>query len=213
MRYDPERDRWSRRATETLLWPIARDNFNVLTQDDILYAWNNLDMDRLDKEYGVDAILHTKERRVALAIRIRGHYYYRTFGDVTVRLDSLQTLGKMLEMQKSIARFMFYAWGDTDKPELPTVLVDWHVIFLHRLIDSYLKGKIAYRGPFWNNDESSRLVAFTIAELKNHGLICKSKGEVVLPESPQVAIQPQLFSPTYLEALGHDNFHKSYYDD
>jgi hypothetical protein len=172
--FDPERDRWSRRATEDLFPAIALRVFNT-PQDKIVYAWNDQSIDRMDKEYGIDALLHTPKRNVALAIRIRGYEYYQKFGDITIRLDSLQTLGKMLEMQKSIARFMFYAWGNTDKPYAPTVFADWHVVFLQRLVDLFLAKRIRYSGPFVNGDKSSRLVGFAVPELERHGLIYMSK--------------------------------------
>lgn len=176
--FDPERDRWSRRATEDLFPTIALQVFNT-QQDKIVYAWDDPGIDRIDKEYGVDALLHTPKRNVALAIRIRSYEYYQKFGDVTIRLDSLQTLGKMLEMQKSIARFMFYAWGNTDKPFAPTKLVDWHIIFLQRLVDLYLAGRLPYNGPFKNGDKSSRLVGFTVSTLQNQGLIYRSNQQVI----------------------------------
>lgn len=116
--YDSERDRWSRRATEDLFPEIAKSVFNTNPQN-IIYTWNIDELDGLDKHYGVDAVLRSSLRNTALAIRIRSNKYYRDFGDITIRLDSLQTLGKMLEMQKSIARFMFFAWGNTDKPIAP----------------------------------------------------------------------------------------------
>ncbi len=65
-------------------------------------------LDRLDTHCGVDALLQTPERNIALAVRLRGFSYLVTYGDITIRYDSLQNLGKALEMQKSIARFMFY---------------------------------------------------------------------------------------------------------
>ena len=212
-RHDPERDRWSRRATESLFPQIARDVFGVAKQEDVIYTWNQPDIDRLDKEYGVDILLHTPRRRVALAARIRGYEYYKSFGDVTIRLDSLYTLGKMLEMQKSIARFMFYAWGDSDKPILPVRFVDWHIILLQELIDLYLKGKIKSNGPFSNGDKSSRLVGFGIQELSQHKLIYRSSGIETCSDEPEDFEQGMLFDDSvYLEALRHDMYHRQYND-
>lgn len=173
--FDPERDKWSRLSTEKLFPPIAKSVFRT-ERERIIYAWDAaFSIDRLDKDYGVDAILQTEKRHVALAVRIRGLYYYNEFGDITIRLDSLQTMGKMLEMQKSIARFMFYAWGNANRPILPTAFVDWHVLLLQRLVDLYLLKRIRYCGPFWNKDKSSRLVGFSVKTLKEHALIYKSK--------------------------------------
>jgi hypothetical protein len=188
--FDPERDRWSIDATERLFPPIAQNVFNTIP-DNIVYAWHS-NIDRLDTDYGTDAILKSKNRNIALAIRIRGIYYYQEFGDITIRYDSLKTLGKKLEMQKSIARFMFYGWGDTNSPGVPrklirsgkidklsisppSNLVDWNIIFLQRLIDAYLKGKLNYSGPYNNSDGSSRLIGIALSDLKSLQLIYKSK--------------------------------------
>lgn len=184
--YDSDRDRWSRRATEALFPEIAQNIFNT-TPKNIIYTWDSDLLDRLDKHYGVDALLQSSKRNTALAIRIRSNEYYRKFGDVTIRLDSLQTMGKKLEMQKSIARYMFYAWGDTDKPIAPARLVDWHVIWLQRLVDLYLKGTLPFNGPFKNGDESSRLVGFDVATLKSKGLIYTSH------KQPEAVEQLDLF--------------------
>lgn len=188
--FDSERDRWSRRTTEDLFPPIALSVFNT-KKENIIYAWNDPEIRRIDTDYGVDILLHTPQRRVALAARVRGFEYYQKFGDVTIRLDSLQNLGKALEMQKSIARFMFFAWGDTDKPFEPTRFVDWHVIYLQRLIDLYLKGQIKFTGPFSNSDKSSRLVGFGIKQLKANSLIYKSNEQ----------LQPQQASFYYQSGL------------
>jgi hypothetical protein len=192
--FDPKRDQWSIDATERLFPGIALSVFNTVPGN-IVYAWHS-DIDRLDTEYGTDAILKSKNRNIALAIRIRGIYYYQEFGDITIRYDSLKTLGKKLEMQKSIARFMFYGWGDTNSPGVPkrlikagkvnknsiappSVLVDWKVVFLQRLIDVFLRGKLNYSGPYNNGDGSSRLVGITPSELESHKLIYKSKPLII----------------------------------
>lgn len=160
-------DRWSIDATERLLEPIIRDVFSAQR---ILYTWNS----KLDRYYGVDALLHTPRRNVALAIRVRGYYYYHRFGDITLRHESLRTMGKALETQKSIARFMLYAWVDTDRPEPPTSVVDWHVIYLQRLLDRFLTGELSASGPYANHDGSSNLVAFSVPDLQRLGLIYRS---------------------------------------
>lgn len=191
--FDEDRDQWSIEATERLFPPIAWTVFRTKPEN-ITYAWHS-DINRLDTQYGIDCLLKTEKRNVALAVRIRGIYYYITFGDITIRYDSLQTLGKMLEMQKSIARFMFYGWGDTNSPGVPKkliregkvdritikppdCLIDWHVIWLQRLIDLYLKGNLQYQGPYLNGDGSSRLVGISLSELTRHNLIYKSKSDI-----------------------------------
>jgi hypothetical protein len=180
--YSPDRDNWSIEATERLFPPIAKQVFNTDPKN-IIYAWNYPEIDRLDLDYGTDAILKTPRRNVALAIRIRGFYYFDRFGDITIRYDSLQTLGKELEIRKSIARFMFYGWGDTNSPGTrrdkidpttirpPTKIVYWYVIWLQRLIDVYLRKDLRYTGPHPNGDKSSRLVGISVSELDRHGLI------------------------------------------
>lgn len=171
--FDPERNRWSIETAELLFPPIAKQIYKA---EQIIYAWNCEGIDRLDKHYGVDSIITSvRQRNAAIAIRVRGYHYWQEFGDVTIRYDSLQTLGKMLEMQKSIARFLFYAWADTDRPMPASDFVDWHSILLQRLVDQFMLDRIDYKGPFENVDESSRLVAFNIATLRRMGLLHASK--------------------------------------
>lgn len=191
--YDNERDKWSIEATELLFPHIANHIFRT-TPDKIEYAWRNPKIDCLDKAYGTDALLQSRQRNVAIAIRIRGIYYYQSYGDITIRYDSLQTLGKMLEIQKSIARFMLYAWTDANSPGLPeyligrngaepesirpaTKFIDWHVIYLQRLVDKFLKSELKYDGPYSNGDNSSRLIGISISNLEEHKLIYKSKSK------------------------------------
>lgn len=169
--FDPNRDNWSIDATERLFEPIAAEVFGVKR---IEYAWRS-SIDRLDKQYGVDALLQTPRRNVALAIRLRSQRYYKGFGDITIRYESLQNLGKALEMQKSIARLLFYGWCDTDIPDPPTAIVDWHVIWLQRLVDDFLAGKLPYTEPRWNKDGSSTFLAFDVGLLRERKLILKSK--------------------------------------
>ena len=45
--YDPERDRWSRRASELLFPSIAKSVFNTSSKD-IAYTWNMPEIDRAD---------------------------------------------------------------------------------------------------------------------------------------------------------------------
>lgn len=101
--YDTERDTWSMSATERLFPAIARQ---VFLAQKIEYAWRS-SIKRLDLEYGVDALIKTPGKHVAVAIRIRGRKFYRYYRDLTLRYESLQNPRKLLEIQKSIARFMF----------------------------------------------------------------------------------------------------------
>lgn len=186
LRYSEDRDNWSIEATERLFPPIAKKHLDT-EPNNIIYAWNDPGIDRLDKDYGTDAILTTnRPRNVALAIRLRGIDYFNKFGDITIRYDSLYTLGKKLEMQKSIARFMFYAWGDTNTPGTknpqveiapPSRFVGWYLVFLQRLIDKFIKGELKHSDPFRNSDRSSRLIGISIDELDRQGLICKRMGD------------------------------------
>jgi hypothetical protein len=170
--FDPARNRWSNDAVERLFPKIAQ---NYLSAQDVVFAWSDNNLVQFDTHYGTDAILTTdKQRNIAIAIRIRGLYYYNRFGDITIRFDSLQTIGKMLEMSKSIARFLFFAWVDTDRPKKATKFVDWHVIWLQRLVDKFMVGELVYSGPFDNNDDSSRLIGINIQELERHNLIYTS---------------------------------------
>jgi hypothetical protein len=171
--FDPERSRWSNDAIETLFPKIAQDVFNT-SKDNIIYAWRDPSIEVIDTHYGIDILLKTPNRNVAIAARMRGKYYYNRFGDVTLRYDSLQTLGKMLEVQKSIARFLWYAWGNSDRPIAPTMTLDWHIIFLQRLVDKFLKREISFSGPFPNGDQSSRLIGFDIKDLQRLNLIYTS---------------------------------------
>lgn len=169
--FDPGRDRWSQEATERLLPPLLEKAFGPNTAE---YAWNNPDLRRIDTHYGVDALLQCQQRNVALAIRLRGAAYYVKHGDITLRYDSLQTAGKFLEVRKSIARYLFYGWADTDLPAPPSRLQDWHVIWLQELVDAYLSGTLQYTGPFSNGDKSSRLIGVSLQELRRRHLVLDS---------------------------------------
>ena len=169
--FDPDRDEWSRDASVRLLPAVLG---SIMPYRKIVWAWES-GIDRLDKYYAVDAIVQTPRRNIALAIRFRGYSYWKRFGDITIRYDSLQNLGKALEIQKSIARFIFYGWLDTDPPVPGKEMVDWHLIWLQRLVDLHLRGVLPHKGPYPNTDGSSRLVAFTPELLRKHKLIYKSK--------------------------------------
>ena len=168
--FDPERDAWSRDATERLLPPLLEALWSARR---IEFAWRS-GMDRLDTQYGVDCLVETPRRQVALAVRLRGVSYYRRYGDITIRYDSLQNLGKALEMQKSIARFLFYGWCDTDRPKSATRLVDWHILWLQRIVDQYLAGRLQPARTMANHDGSSRFVVFGLQELRQRGLVLAS---------------------------------------
>lgn len=141
-------------------------------------------MDRLDKQYGVDVVIATERRNSAWAVRLRGRSYLQRFGDVTIRYESLQTYGKKLEMQKSIARFLFYGWCDTDRPRAPKALLAWHIIYLQPLVDKFLNGRIAFSGPHRNKDQSSTFVSFSVDTLKSEQLLVDTemRQSVVTPQ-------------------------------
>ncbi len=177
--YDTERDAWSMRATEGLFPAIARQ---VFLAQEIEYAWKS-SIKRLDLEYGVDALIQTPGKHIAVAIRIRGRKFYRYYRDLTLRYESLQTPCKLLEIQKSIARFMFYGWGDTDRPLLPARLIDWYVVWLQELTDAVIERRIPYKGPFSNKDRSSRFIAFDFNVLRQKGLILTCAQDVEMLKS------------------------------
>lgn len=136
----------------------------------ITWAWDpDSGIDRLDKDYGCDAMVDTGRRLVALAVRLRGAQF-RRFGDITLRHLSLQTPGKMLESKKAIARFMFYGWCDTDRPTPPSSLVDWYIVWLQRLLDRWNQGRLSPRLQA-NHDPSSTFAAFRVADLSAAGLV------------------------------------------
>jgi hypothetical protein len=177
--YDTERDKWSMGATERLFPAIARQ---VFLAQKIEYAWRS-PIKRLDLEYGVDALIKTPRKHVAVAIRIRGKKFYHYYRDLTLRYESLQNPRKLLEIQKSIARFMFYGWGDTDRPLTPARLVDWYVVWLQELTDAFIERKIPYKGPFSNKDRSSRFIAFDLNVLQQKGLILTCAQDVEMLKS------------------------------
>ena len=165
--YDPDRDQWSVDATTRLLTPIA---MQIIGASGLVFA-REAGMDKIDKDYGTDAMLMMPERTYALAIRIRSHSDYVAFGDLTLRYDSLQTPGKLLELKKSVANLCFYGWCDTDFPKPATDLVDWHLINFQRMLDLYGEGRLPYSGPFLNKDKSSRLIGIEISVLRSNDLI------------------------------------------
>jgi hypothetical protein len=184
--YNAERDGWSMGATEGLFPAIARQ---VFLAQKIEYAWRS-SIKRLDLEYGVDALIKTPRKHVAVAIRIRGKKFHQYYQDLTLRYESLQTPRKLLETQKSIARFMFYGWGDTDRPLLPARLVDWYVVWLQELTDAVIERKIPYKGPFSNKDRSSKFIAFDLNVLQQKGLILTCAQDVEMLKSKAGISQP-----------------------
>ena len=169
------RDQWSRDAMRRFLPEICRDVFG---SDHIIYA-DAAKIDQLDKQYGVDAIVHAPRRHVALAVRLRSQRYWLSPGDITIRYDSLQTSGKALEMRKSIAHYLVFGWCNTDFPQPPTGLLDWHVVALQRLMDAYLLGRLQPESgnPRRNRDQSSQLMGFAVADLRRLRLMLKSAGQ------------------------------------
>lgn len=177
--YDSDRDAWSRDASERLLPPLLRTCFDAR---DIVWAWSTDDgwMRRLDTHYGVDAMLRCARRNVALAVRIRARSAAK-YANVTVRYRSLQTVGKVLETEKAIARFYFYGVADTEKSRPPSRLVEWVIVDLQRLLDYWIRGDI----PFTlgkNIDPSATFLCFKYGDLQDRLLLYKSS------QAAQVAI-------------------------
>lgn len=169
--FDTDRDKWSRDASQRLVIPVLRESIGA---QQVYWMWEESTA-WMDMQFGVDALVQTNRRNVALAIRLRGRSYYDNprFRDITIRYESLQTLGKALEMQKSIARYLFYGWCDTDRPQRPERLVGWHIVRLQELVDQALRGDLPIV-PICNRDGSSKFVAFTVDELIQHRLILRS---------------------------------------
>ena len=162
--YDPARDTWSRDATERLLSPIFRADFSATK---LVYQWQT----EMDLGYGVDGLMSTPGRNYSLAIRVRGRQF-RRFQDVTFRYESLQTMNKRLEFEKTIATHMAYAYADTDFPTPARELIEWQFIKVQVLVEMWRDKAIEWdTRPTDNHDGSSRLIAFKFSTLARHGLI------------------------------------------
>ncbi len=174
--YSSQRASWSDEAAERLVGPILRRQMNAR-----YIVWLHRaegSVRRVDTDYGVDALLHTPGRHIALAVRVRSSSAHK-WHQVTLRDESLQTAGRRLETDKSIARFMFYGWADTDMPTAPTGLLEWYIFRLQQLIDGYQSGRILADDQRRNHDASSTFVCFDIATLKRQSLMVAGSSAVV----------------------------------
>jgi hypothetical protein len=167
--WSPGRDAWSREACQRLFPAEAR------------LAWGDCDVEfvpaqaRVDLLYGTDAFVRGPATHTSVALRLRGYSHYRRFGDVTLRHDSLQTPGKILETAKAAAATYWYGWANTDAPVPPTAIIHWYVLRLQETLEALRQRTLPFSGPFANVDESSRLIAVKVADLRRLGLVLAAR--------------------------------------
>lgn len=128
--------------------------------------------DFVDKELGIDVLVTTgKGRQCAVAERFRGAKYKR-HQDLTIREESLYNVGKVLELHKSIARYMLYGYADTNQEDLqpPQSITQWLLIDLQLTIDKYMSNKIPFRAQR-NHDGSSCFICLTFDTLRDLHLV------------------------------------------
>jgi hypothetical protein len=166
--YEPTRNNWSKYIQETLLLPELK---NIFGSDSEI---NNVVGTDMDVFYGTDFILKTSTRTYPFGFRARGKKYLK-YHEVTIRNESLQTFGKLLEIKTTMARYLFYCWVNAELNQTPTEILNWYIVDLQTLIELYINKKLYPVGNILNRDASSTFLPFYVTDLMDTGCVFASK--------------------------------------
>jgi len=126
--------------------------------------------DFVDKDLGIDVVVTADSgRQYALAERFRSAKWQK-YQELSIRQESLYNIGKALEVNKSIARYMLYGYADGDLGKSPTRITQWLLVNLQETLDLYRTKRIPYTVKS-NRDPSSTFILIRFDDLRERNLV------------------------------------------